>query len=350
MQIDMHYYGTYALARMAGLKKSAAFEIAMAAQLVDDCAHISLPLLDGVFLHHEPTAHHPIQLAANSDPAEQRRAWIPFHFLPGNQGKSVEERLVCVAGSAIAQEVLQHALQNAQGPQGAAQIGVAAHAYADTFAHYGFSGIASKRNRVKSGSFDLKVKNPNIWKYITSKAEAFFAKHVTEIATLDGLGHASVATYPDRPYLQWSFTYEDGQPSGARSNPETYRLACEKLYLFFSHYAEQQPEQVESGQKINYLAVRKQVETILAFEGPLNERIDQWKMALQSGVLIPGHQETIPTYDYAQFRATAEALCTIASQEAHHTFPFRFFLAAKTHREFVLYDLLPRYDLAVITP
>ena len=36
MQLDMHYYGTYAMARAAGINSNASATIATAAQFVDD--------------------------------------------------------------------------------------------------------------------------------------------------------------------------------------------------------------------------------------------------------------------------------------------------------------------------
>ena len=36
MQLDMHYYGTYAMARAAGLKPQVCITIATASQFVDD--------------------------------------------------------------------------------------------------------------------------------------------------------------------------------------------------------------------------------------------------------------------------------------------------------------------------
>lgn len=37
MQTDMHYYGTYAMARAAGLNQDTCRKIAYSAQFVDDC-------------------------------------------------------------------------------------------------------------------------------------------------------------------------------------------------------------------------------------------------------------------------------------------------------------------------
>ncbi|NQT09546.1 MAG: hypothetical protein HQ573_00015 [Desulfobacteraceae bacterium] len=48
MQIDMHYYGTYAMARAAGITRNAAKVIATAAQFVDDnAAKNSIKFRDG---------------------------------------------------------------------------------------------------------------------------------------------------------------------------------------------------------------------------------------------------------------------------------------------------------------
>ena len=58
MQIDMHYYGTYALARAAGLQAEAAKVIATAAQYVDDNTSDGVLILtDGARIPHLATAH-----------------------------------------------------------------------------------------------------------------------------------------------------------------------------------------------------------------------------------------------------------------------------------------------------
>ena len=59
MQIDMHYYGVYAMARAAGLTREASGRIATASELVDDNAeeeHVEFG--DGGRLDLMPTAHH----------------------------------------------------------------------------------------------------------------------------------------------------------------------------------------------------------------------------------------------------------------------------------------------------
>ncbi|MEA3416672.1 MAG: DUF6765 family protein [Thermodesulfobacteriota bacterium] len=42
MQIDMHYYGVYAMARLAGIRPDAAGTIAIASQYVDDAVEADI--------------------------------------------------------------------------------------------------------------------------------------------------------------------------------------------------------------------------------------------------------------------------------------------------------------------
>jgi hypothetical protein len=70
MQIDMHYYCIYALARLAGLKPEAAKIIATASQYVDDAVAEDIQ-------HHENgnmlapilTAHHLIEILLRTSPS-----------------------------------------------------------------------------------------------------------------------------------------------------------------------------------------------------------------------------------------------------------------------------------------
>lgn len=95
MQVDMHYYGTYAMARAAGLAPDDCRVIATAAQFVDDNAgKDSISFKDGARVDVDATAHHALDVA-NLDPEDQRNVWIPFHFIPGNARAEYTERLIC---------------------------------------------------------------------------------------------------------------------------------------------------------------------------------------------------------------------------------------------------------------
>src|SRR5689334_15953454 len=83
MQRDMHYYGCFFLARAAGFATAEAVTIATASQYVDDNVKPDMHVFaDGGAFEFVPTAHHPVS-RANLDHDDQRRIWVPFHFLPG---------------------------------------------------------------------------------------------------------------------------------------------------------------------------------------------------------------------------------------------------------------------------
>ena len=98
MQEDMHYYGTYALARAAGLAVPNAATIAYAAQYVDDSTAIDSDAHeDGGMFVTTATAHTNTEAMHNAaaDHIEQRKVWVPFHFFPGGEGATFSERLIC---------------------------------------------------------------------------------------------------------------------------------------------------------------------------------------------------------------------------------------------------------------
>ncbi len=173
MQLDMHYYGTYAMARAAGLKKRASQVIATAAQFVDDNAgKESVNFRDGGRMDVEATAHHAYQIK-NIDKEDQRQIWVPFHFLPGNEGDSYTARLVCRKDSAIAKEMVGFNLSIVDQPYALPLMGITAHVYADTFSHYGFSGVSSRKNRLVNDSFRFVELQSKMEVYIRDKEKRF---------------------------------------------------------------------------------------------------------------------------------------------------------------------------------
>lgn len=217
MQLDMHYYGTYVLAKLAGLKDEVCEIIANSSQLVDDnVADKDLEFYEGAFIKAQASAHHVGDLA-NIKESDQRRVWVPFHFLPGIEGEAYEEKLICKKNSNIAQELVNHNLNYENERLLAYLVGITAHVYADTFAHYGFSGISSTENSIDTSSIKYLNLTEEINKYISNKAEKFYNNKNYNVGTLlssfaqgvsGSLGHAGVATNPDRPYLEWSYKYK----------------------------------------------------------------------------------------------------------------------------------------------
>jgi hypothetical protein len=350
MQIDMHYYGTYVLARCAGLKEDIARAIATAAEYVDDSDKLRVQLTDGSWVDSEATAHHPGN-TANLDPIDQRRTWIPFHFLPGNEGDTEDHRLICRMDSANAQAMVKHHLSHASKPHGVLLIGIAAHVYADTFAHYGFSGISSKVNHIKSGSIVCDVKSSEMQSSLRAMRDRFLANYITGALAdfLAGLGHGSGASYPDQPYLRWQFKYDDGRESGWRDNPATFLMGAQKLYEMFVAFRRAVDGDYDAPEgPRDFEEIKETIATIFAIEGDANKRIRAWNHYVQAGNLYRNpNSSPIPPYDPSTYLNDLKALPGLDSAKAKQTLVYTFIEAANVHRNFILETLLPSQGIHV---
>lgn len=374
MQIDMHYYGTYALARMAGFEVAQARIIAYSAQYVDDSTEQdSEPHHDGGLLYGIATAHTNTQVIKNNltNKIQQRRVWTPFHFLPGGEGETMQQKLKCGKDSAIAREMFaNHIKHGKDSSYGLHLIGIACHVYADTFSHYGFSGIGSKQNRVDK-PMALEVQDPVMADYLISKHHGFIRKYGSEglrlrfkkwfskLASAAGeefsgaLGHGGVGTYPDRPYLKWQFSYELTGNVEIRDNPATFLQGCEKVYQQLVAFAKAR----DPKHKVNteFAAVKDKIEQILRTELPKKAmpnypkgRIDLWKDAITDNVLFQAEQDEALAYDHLEWEQQKQTFHTLASSaQGLELDVYKFHQAATYHRYFVLKDLLPRNGIAV---
>ena len=376
MQIDMHYYGTYAMARAAGINADASQIIATCAQFVDDnTAESHVSFRDGSRIDQEATAHHPIN-RRNLEERDQRRVWVPFHFLPGNQGEEYTERLKCRMDSEIAREMVNHYLELSDREYALHLIGIAAHVYADTFSHYGFSGVSSRRNKVKSSSFrfheELKIGNmsdvkllPEIREYISKKKRNFFEKRgehgglfnnikswSVEVAS-GALGHGAVATFPDRPYLVWSFDYEDfndevtGKATSIRNNPETFLSGCQALHAMFQRFGKNRPEYTNNDAR-KFTDIEQSIREVLMVQGKKEERIKAWQNSASEGSIFGETGEKFLEYDGKNWNDQWDDLNDNESYtDAMNLAVWHFYQAAAVHRTYVLRDLLPRHGLIV---
>lgn len=354
MQIDMHYYGTYCLARSAGFTQGIARVIATAAQFVDDNAQRGeVELTDASQCQVEATAHHTLDFS-NIDADDQRKVWVPFHFLPGNEGGEFTERLICRKDSQIAQEMCDHHLTQSNKPFFFPLVGILAHVYGDTFAHYGFSGVSSRKNRVINNSFEFQQDlDEGIKQYILDKKDRFFARFTPYLRNIKSalaehasgaLGHGAVVTFPDRPYLTWRFTYEDGRDSGWRDNQATFLAFCEKMHGIFYAIASRHPDWFDYSMFQTWEALSPKVANILALQADKGGRIQAWEDAAQGALF--NHAEPIPAY-----QDWNEGFRGLQHGESHETLNhpiYQFYQAASYHRWYVLRELLPRHGIMVI--
>ncbi|MGE4587965.1 MAG: DUF6765 family protein [Acidaminococcaceae bacterium] len=347
MQTDMHYYGTYAMAVAAGIPKEDAAVIAYASQFVDDSTgYDSDAHEDGGLLFGITTAHNPVDafIKATDDQThkleDERRVWVPFHFFPGGEGENFHEKILCVKDGDIVNEMFENYLKICNDKTYCLElIGIASHVYADTFSHYGFSGLTSPYNLVNG---DAEIKNKtllqDVYDYIIEKKNNFWGKF--GMNTIE-LGHAGVATYPDRPFLEWNFEFTLPRPGNEqnsnRNNQTDYLEGCQKLHSFLCNFA--QNYYSEANQKA-FNEIEDSVREVLAVQGCQESRIQAWK---DSG-LIDG----VPDYDANDWENEKNSFSEFESSlDGISTHAYRFHQAAAYHRYYVLKDLLPSHGIAI---
>ena len=367
MQEDMHYYGTYAMARAAGMQVKHAKVVAYAAQYVDDStANDSEVHEDGGMFQTIATAHtnYGAIATAAADHLEQRQVWVPFHFFPGNKGKTLSEKLACRKDSELVQEMVSNHIRHAvlvKNEYGLALMGIMAHVYADTFSHYDFSGVSSKRNKVDGSSFELDVKDKKTKAYIMGKFSSFLSKYTptfiiknfrnfaskgASVAT-GALGHGAVGTYPDRPFLRWRFTFKKGnRASGWRDNRVSYLKGCEKLHQAFSDYANKAGI---AENPVTFESIKEKVKKIIGLERAKEGRIEAWIEAIENEELFAtqaGEALFFSKHDWEQQKDDFEDLNNAHLMAKKDV--YKFHQAAIYHRDYTLKQLLPKHGIVVL--
>jgi len=369
MQIDMHYYGVYVLARLASLKPEAAKIIAAASQYVDDAVEKEMK-------HHENgnklapivTAHKIIEIMENRNQEDQPYVWVPFHFFPGNEGEDFTERLLCREDGQLINKLIDRYLDLSASPFALELIGLTAHIYADTFSHFGFSGVSSRRNKVDSKSIRIKNASAPTATYLDKKLDRFFRKfgfqgglwtNIRRTIMSDGaeiasgaLGHGAVAILPDLPYLQWEFTYEVSAPPGVlpfRDNTEHFLKACERIHDFFSRFAAVSNDYSDGTGGVNFNDVENEIEGLLSLQKGKSDRCEAWRSAFHRGNLGIPNSEEIPRYDPKIWDKQREDFDSMDHPEdAAEQEVYRFYQAASFHQHLVLRELFPEHKLMVI--
>lgn len=366
MQIDMHYYGVYTMARLAGLRPQAAKTIATASQYVDDAVEENVK-------HHENgnklapivTAHRIIELIENRDVNDQPFVWLPFHFFPGNEGDEFTERLICRKDSPLINQLIDYYLELHERPFALELMGLVAHVYADTFSHSGFSGVSSRRNKVDAASITPLNATAPTATYLEKKLVSFFRRfgfqgglwfNVRRAIMSDGaeiasgaLGHGAVAVLPDLPYLKWSFRYEQSSEVSERNNVETFLEACKKLHNMFQRFLSLGSGHDDGTSGVDFSSVEERIRDILSFQNGKVERSEKWRTAFTRGQLGIKPGEKIPHYDPELWDKQRDHFPAMEKpDEAAASEVYHFYQAASLHRHYVLRELLPAHELVVI--
>lgn len=226
-------------------------------------------------------------------------------------------------------------------------MGIAAHVYADTFSHYGFSGISSELNGVDPDTIQIDATHSrSITKYLRDKAQDFRERFVAKLAGTVLLGHGAVATYPDRPYLKWSYLKNDGSRL-ERNNPATFLEACEALHGVFGRFRSVfYPG--GGAERASFASIKAVVQDVLGTEADAVGRVAKWTQAASEGKL--GAAIQVPEYSptaWLESLKASEELEYNAKTDRVSSPGYNFFAAADYHRNYVLKRLLPAAGLFV---
>lgn len=157
------------------------------------------------------------------------------------------------------------------------------------------------------------------------------------------LGHGSVATYPDQPFLNWEFEYvSPRRRSGLRENPKTFLAGCQRVHeILIEARARLRGNYDDPAAFRPFKEIESAVNEILAVEGDAEIRAGAWSSAMRAG-RISRVAEEIPEYDSTMFTSHLSQLWSYDQAFAKKTLTYVFLEAADFHRSFILNDLLPR--------
>jgi hypothetical protein len=226
MQKDFHHAVTYVLARLAGFSAAEGDVIAYAAEYVDDATDDAAILFNNGARYSRIASAHKMLDYRNFESLAASRVWLPFHFLPGNQGLPAGEvpegtfvqRLITIPNSSVAQDMIRATIADRESPHGLERLGIAMHVYADTWAHQGFVGLQHEINAARN----LTGANGEPDDVLLDRLKNFFVNNALP------LGHGTVLSHPDRPFLLWAYTNGFGERI-TRNNPDDYIDAAEAM-------------------------------------------------------------------------------------------------------------------------
>jgi len=349
MQIDFHHTVTYVLARLAGFAHQEAVIVAHSAQYVDDAQNRGIILFDnGNKYNHIASSHSVTDVPHNLNNVEDYQVWVPFHFLPGNNGQpagqgkdvSINQRMLCQPDSFVAADLCRAALATKGDQNTLHRLGITIHVYGDTWAHQRFCGFEDHLNTSHDESQEG----------FLERVEAFAA----EIASL---GHGDVSVHPDQPFRTWKYRDSDNKEV-SRSNLDIFIQACDRIFQFLMAY------RGAGGTHTQMVAQDRErlLSSLKSFDSENAEtRHQQWLDLLAHGGFSFNAltQEQVLDLQYVPKGIGSwkyEALGTEASTDYEgQIFPYKesfetsnwklFHDALKAHQTEVLNKLLPEYGL-----
>ncbi len=256
MNADCHYYAVLALCRMLGMGKDSARRIAYSSEFVDDLRvkHIVFRKAPRRMKCHilgkKPALKDlctapKIMTARNYKVRTMVEVLVPFHLIPAGRGKSFQEKMRTFPDSPLLAPLVDDAVNSGD----VYQLGIVLHVLADAYSHQGFSGIISRRNRIRG----LKVKKASVRGFHDRFIRAYLMYADSIITRLFGrilpaYSHSAAGTIPDIASAEWEYKYDTGESfitryrsGGAVSNPRRYRQAFEAMRGILQEFIQKHP-------------------------------------------------------------------------------------------------------------
>lgn len=362
MQIDFHHGVTYVVARLAGFDHGSANVIAYSAQYVDDATNEGRITFSNHGMYYRIASAHKMLDYANFDTLANHHAWIPFHFLPGNEGLPAGQgdelefinRIICRPNSHVAQDMVKECVRRRHDANALHRLGITMHVYADTWAHQGFCGISHEVNN----TYDLKDADDEVDTSITGHlkglfGDAFDIAQSRFVGKTMPLGHGTVLSYPDRPFLRWSYTNGRGQKI-VRDNPTDFLNAADYMCKAMQSFLAGDPSLNAPGlPHKDRQQIDKLIRTITHIDGDQRHRV--WLTAIKNGDFSFGPSNLnyiakgLHSWKYDALATTA----SIDDDKSVHAYQAgflksnwkRFHDALQAHRLYVQHDLLPAYGI-----
>jgi hypothetical protein len=366
MQIDFHHGTTYCIARLAGFDRAAAAVIAHAAQYVDDAIEAGAVRFDNGQVFQQINSAHRTLDYRNFQQLANSQVWIPFHFLPGNDGQPsghhtsqrAIDRAICHPNSHVAQDMMRECIRQRHQPHALHRLGVAAHVFVDTWAHQGFVGLNHPINQAS----DLLDDQGQIDPEKQARVAQFFGSQDSLLDRVKGaligkvlpLGHGAVLSYPDKPFLRWGYTNGLHQVV-RRDNPADFWAAAQELCIWFQRYLRGHELAAPPGLiGADRECLGQMLTEIVDWSG--SERHERWLEAIGQGRFSFGPE--VVTYQPESWVKAALGTAQPNFEDPRQVYPWtmafanshwRYFHdALAAHQNFVMERLLPSYGIDLV--
>jgi hypothetical protein len=312
MKMDAHYYAVLAFGRACGFKKEHAWDIAYASQFVDDAKinHIiaddtpkdevikHMSRIDSKLCFFDMATCHSYKKIKTFNYNSMIKNTVPFHFLPGCEGNNFVKQLRCREKGILIRQLFDKIIERGN----LIELGIALHVFADTYSHQGFSGLLSKVNdikglRIEDNSGRILDKIPKTLRWAKDKIYTKFDK------VIPAYGHAQAISFPDLPYLTWSYSYDSSDEFSNKDefsekiqNKKRFTEAFKEIDKILQDFLKRHPKYTEAS--IKPIDKAELFDSLIVKKSD-SGRVKHWKKTIEKMGLF---DKTDPMFEYNEHK------------------------------------------------